>query len=284
MGPDVTKGRGAAPSAAATNFAASFAFLPAPRRAALAAVYAFCRETDDIADGGGTPEEKSARLASWKEDLDRALAGGQAAPVLAALAEAASGYGIPRRHFDDLLRGVGMDIGPVRFRTFTELEEYCTLVASAVGLMCLDIFGRRNERTERYAREVGIALQLTNIIRDVAPDASMGRLYLPLDDCARFDCPADGILARRDSPELRRLLGFEASRAEEYYRRASAALDPSDLPAMRPARIMQETYRILLRKMRRSSFDVLGRRASVSRLRRLIVALRSGLGGGARLR
>ena len=273
----MTGGQATGEARSGTNFDASFLFLPPPRRKALGAVYAFCRATDDIADRDEPGALRAARLREWKEDLERALSGKPAPPVLAELASVSREFRIPHRHYFDLLRGVGMDVATVRYATFPDLEEYCTLVASAVGLMCLDIFGRRNERTERYAREVGIALQLTNIIRDVGVDASMGRLYLPLDDVARFGCSTEEILAARDSGEFRRLLRFQADRAEEYYSLASAALDRSDLPAMRPARVMQGIYHRLLTNIRRASFDVLGGRMRVSRAARLSVAIRYGV-------
>jgi phytoene synthase len=264
---------------ARTNFSSSFAFLPAPRRKALAAVYAYCRATDDIADAEGSAGEKAERLRGWKEELRRALSGGSADPVLAGLAAVAAEYGIPRGPFFDLVRGVEMDLATVRYATFGELEEYCRLVASAVGLMCLDIFGRRNGRTEEYARTLGIGLQLTNIIRDVGTDAKMGRIYLPLEDLDRFRCAPGDILAGRDPGRFRDLLEFQASRAEEYYARASAALDRSDLRAMRPARVMQAVYHRLLLNIRRSSYDVLGRTVRVSGPQRFAIAVRHGVFG-----
>jgi phytoene synthase len=244
-------------------------------------VYAFCRATDDIADRQNEPDgSRAERLREWKADLDRALDGGPAPRVLAELAAVAAQYGIPRHLFGDLVRGVGMDLATVRYSTFAELEEYCRLVASAVGLMCLDIFGRRNHRTESYARDLGIALQLTNIIRDVRADGSMGRIYLPIEDIGRFGCTADELLSGRDSDRFRRLLAFEADRAESYYARAAAALDRSDLTAMRPALVMQAIYHRLLRNIRRSSYDVLGSSVRVTQLQRLAIVLRHGVLGG----
>lgn len=277
MGPDLTPPP-ASPSAR-TSFSASFAFLPAPRRKALAAVYAFCRATDDIVDRPEPVAARAERLHTWERDLERALAGGPGPPVLTELAIVAAEYGIPLHLFHDLVRGVGMDLGTVRYATFAGLEEYCRLVASAVGLMCLDIFGLRNSRTEEYARDLGIALQLTNIIRDAGTDGAMGRLYLPLEDLDRFGCSPEEILSGRDSDRLRRLLAFEADRAEGYYAKASAALRRSDLGPMRPARVMQAIYHRLLGNLRRSSFDVLGRTVRVSGPERLAIAVRHGIFG-----
>jgi phytoene synthase len=277
MGPDVTPGP---PQTGVTTFSASFAFLPAARRKALGAVYAFCRATDDIADGAEPAGVREERLQSWKADLDRALAGAGGHPVLVGLAAVAAEYGIPHRHFHDLVRGAGMDLAPVRYATFAELEEYCRLVASAVGLMCLDIFGRRNERTEEYARKLGVALQLTNVIRDVGADARMGRIYLPLEDLTRFGCTPDEVLSGRDSDRLRALLAMQAGRAESYYAGASSVLDRSDLAAMRPARVMQATYHSLLRKIRRLSFDVMNQTVRLSSAQKFGIALRHGVLGG----
>jgi phytoene synthase len=208
-----------------------------------------------------------------------ALAGAGNHPVLTGLAAVAAEYGIPHRHFHDLVRGVGMDLTVARYATFADLEEYCGLVASAVGLMCLDIFGRRNARTEEYARRLGIALQLTNVIRDVGADAGMGRIYLPLEDLSRFGCTPDEVLSGRDSDRFRALLAAQAERAESFYAGASAALDRSDLAAMRPARVMQSIYHRLLRKIRRLSFDVLHRTIRLSRAEKFAVVVRHGVLG-----
>lgn len=274
MGPDVNP----VPKApAVTSFASSFAFLPARRRKALAAVYAFCRATDDIVDRDEPAAARGERLRAWKGDLDRALAGGAADPVLTGLAAVAAEYGIPHRHFHDLVRGVAMDLALVRYASFAELEEYCSLVASAAGLMCLDIFGRRNARTEEFARRLGIALQLTNVIRDVGADAALGRIYLPAEDLSRFGCSPDDILAGRDSDRFRALLAAQAERAETWYAGASSALDRSDLAAMRPARVMQALYHSLLGKIRRGSFDVLHRTVRLTPAEKFAVALRHGV-------
>ncbi len=265
-----------------TSFAYSFPFLPGPRRRALETVYAFCRASDDIVDGPGSAEEKRSRLDRWKRDLSGAFSigsGSSGEPLLAELAGVSGEYGIPASLFHDLVRGVEMDLGPSRYRSFEELRSYCHLVASTVGLMCLDIFGRRNARTEEYARTVGIALQLTNIIRDVGTDAGMGRIYLPLDDLDAFGCSAGDILARRDSDGFRRLVAFQTERAEGYYKKAGSLLDGSDQSAMRPARIMEEIYHRILRKIGDSGYDVLGRTIRLSRPAQLGVAIRYGILG-----
>ncbi len=262
-----------------TSFAYSFPFLPARRRRALATVYSFCRATDDIVDGPGSAGEKRARLDRWRRDLADALSAGSDLPLLNELARVSGEFSVPAHLFHDLVRGVAMDLDTARYRSFDSLKEYCHLVASTVGLMCLGIFGRWNPRTEEYARTVGIALQLTNIIRDVRADAAMGRIYLPLEDLGTHGCSEEEILAGRDSDRFRRLMEFQASRAEAWYAKAGSLLDSSDLPAMRPARIMEEIYHRTLRKIAASGYDVLGGTIRISRPARLAVAFRYGVLG-----
>ena len=279
MGPDVTSRADDGTPAVRTSFSYSFPFLPAARRSALGTVYAFCRAADDIVDNQGSREEKLSRLRRWREELTLAFAGGSAEPLLNELADVSRRYGIPTGLFHDLVRGVEMDLPTARYATFEGLREYCHLVASTVGLMCIDIFGRRNPRTEEYARTLGMALQLTNIVRDVGADARMGRIYLPLEDLRRFGCTEEEILSTRDSDRFRRLMEFQASRAEGYYAKAGSVLEASDLPAMRPARIMEEIYHRTLRKIGNSGYDVLARTIRISRPAQLAVAFRYGVLG-----
>ncbi len=262
-----------------TSFRYSFPFLPPDRRRALGTVYAFCRATDDIVDEPGSPEAKRERLHRWSRELTGAFAGETADPLLSELAGVARSWSIPQGLFHDLVRGVGMDLSVARYDSFDALRVYCHLVASTVGLMCIDIFGRRNSRTEEYAANLGIALQLTNIIRDVGPDAAMGRIYIPLDDIRAADCTETEILSRRDSDRFRRLLARQASRADGFYAAARTALADADLPAMRPARIMEEVYRGTLRKIRDSGYDVFGPTIRLSRAAQLGIALRHGVLG-----
>jgi phytoene synthase len=269
-------------SQARTSFAYSFPFLPRARRKALGAVYDFCRATDDIVDGEGSPAEKTARLRRWDDELDLAFAAGSAEPVLNGAAAVSKEYGIPGGLFHDLVKGVGMDITTSRYHSFGDLREYCRLVASAVGLMCLDIFGRRNPRTESYAGSLGVALQLTNIIRDVGVDARMGRIYLPLEDLRAFGCAEEEILAGRDSERFRRLMAFQAGRAEEFYAAAGGALDAADLPAMKPALVMEKIYHRTLARIRAAGYDVLRGPVRLSRAEQLAVAIRYGVLGARR--
>ncbi len=279
MGSDVSSRAAGSSSPVGTSFRYSFPFLPADRRRALGTVYAFCRATDDIVDDPGGAGEKRARLGRWSGELSAAFAGGSSEGLLHEIAGVARSYSIPPGLFHDLVRGVGMDLSVARYDSFDGLREYCHLVASTVGLMCIDIFGRRNPRTEAYAMNLGIALQLTNIIRDVGADALMGRIYIPIDDLKAAGCTEEEILSRHDSDRFRRLLELQASRAEGFYGAARSALSGEDAPAMRPARIMEAIYRGTLEKIRDSGFDVLRRNIRLSKPAQLGIAVRYGLLG-----
>ena len=206
-----------------SNFYYAFMLLPAERRQALYSVYAFCRFVDDIADdavgdeAGGKPAKLLAR---WREELERVFNGSPTHAISRALAYNVRRFAIPRRYFEEIIDGVEMDLGRTRYATFEELRLYCYRVASAVGLVCIEIFGYRNPRTREYAENLGIAFQLTNIIRDLSEDAARGRIYLPLEDLARFDVSEDEILRGADTLELRRLLEHEVERARSFYAQA----------------------------------------------------------------
>jgi len=271
-------------AAAGSSFRYSFWLLPPDRRRALAAVYNFCRATDDIVDGEGSREEKTDALERWKSELRLAERGSSKHPVLVPLREASARYDIPFPHCFDLVRGVEMDLSATRYETFPELETYCELVASSVGLMCLGIFGRRNERTEEYARQLGRALQLTNIIRDVAADAALGRVYIPQEDLVRFGCAESDLLAGKRPPGFGELMSFQASRAEAYYAAAESTLRPDDRPAMAPARVMAGIYHETLRKIGRSGYDVFNGTVRLAAPVKFLIALRQGLTGALRFR
>ena len=182
---------------ASSNFYYAFMLLPAERRRALYAVYAFCRFVDDIADDESVAEPAEL-LRRWRDELERAYGGNPARAVSRALADASRRFNIPRRHFEEVIAGVEMDLARKRYETFQELRLYCYRVASAVGLICIEIFGYTNPAACQYAERLGIAFQLTNIIRDVSEDAARGRIYLPLEDLARFGVTEADILGGRD--------------------------------------------------------------------------------------
>jgi phytoene synthase len=257
-----------------SSFAYSFSFLPRAQREALKAVYAFCRETDDLVDNDADAASKSGRLNRWREELTASLTGGAASPTLRTLASVIARFEIPPAHAFELVRGVEMDLEKDRYRTFAELKEYCYHVASSVGLMSLAIFGPRSAAAREYAVRLGIALQLTNIIRDVGADARFGRIYLPLDELERFGCPERDILERRHTPAFAALMAFQASRAREYFRLAQESLPPEDRRAMFAATIMERIYFHTLERVERSGFRVFGGPIHLPRPLQFLIAAR----------
>jgi phytoene synthase len=266
-----------------SNFYYAFMLLPTERRQALYSVYAFCRFVDDIADddSAGHPAELLGR---WREELERVFKGSPAHPISRALAHNVRRFAIPRRYFEEIIDGVEMDLGRTRYATFDELRLYCYRVASAVGLVCIEIFGYRNPRTREYAENLGIAFQLTNIIRDLSEDAARGRIYLPLEDLARFGVSEDAILRGVDSLELRHLLEFEVERARSFYALAERSLPAEDRAAMVSAEAMRSIYRALLERIASKDFGVVGRRHRLSTPRKLYLVGRTWAGTRLRAR
>jgi phytoene synthase len=264
----------------ARNFYYAFLLLPRSRRRSMCALYAFMRHTDDLADEPGTAEAKARALDDWRRALDAALAGRGvgASPGLAALADTVARHGIPATLLHEVIEGVSMDIQPRGFATFAELADYCYHVASVVGLCCLHIWGYRSEggTAERLAEHCGIALQLTNILRDVGDDARHGRIYLPHDDLARFGvAPEDLAALGRPGDRVRELLAFEARRAYEYYEAArplARLVDPVGRPVLRT---IVGIYRALLDEIARRDYHVLDGRISVPPWRKIAIALRA---------
>jgi len=257
--------------ASRSNFTYAFLFLPRPQREALYAIYAFCRTTDDLvdeADGSAVGE----RLAAWRKELEAAVRGQASHPVTRRLGEIIQSYRIPPHYFQELVDGMEMDLVKSRYASFAELAEYCHRVAGVVGLMCVEVFGYSRPETREYAERLGTAFQLTNILRDLRPDADRGRLYLPLEDLARFGVAEADILAGRLTPPFRRLMRFEVERARGFYAAADAALPAVDRPGMLPARIMSAIYRRLLERIEATGYDVFSRRIHLSRPHRLALA------------
>ena len=259
-------------SASGSSFYYSFLFLPPERRRAITALYAFCREVDDIVDEYGDLEIAHAKLAWWRGEVDSLFAGEPHHPVSRALAPALKPYGIAARHLHDIIDGMEMDLGTVRFADFAALERYCYRVAGVVGLLAAGIFGYRDSRTLEYAKRLGIAFQLTNIIRDIGEDARRNRIYLPADDLQRFGVPAADILAARPSDAFTRLMQSQTERAREFYRAAFDALPAADRRAQRPGLIMAAIYRALLDEIEAEGFKVLTQRTSLTPLRKLWIA------------
>lgn len=266
-----------------SNFYYAFMLLPTQRRQALYSVYAFCRFVDDIADDQsvGRPAELLTR---WREELERIFNGTPAHPISRALAHNVRRFAIPRRYFEEIIDGVEMDLGRTRYSSFDELRLYCYRVASAVGLVCIEIFGYRNPRTRNYAENLGIAFQLTNIIRDVTEDAERGRIYLPLEDLARFGVREDEVLRGVDTFELRRLLEFEVERARSFYAQAKQALPAEDRAAMICSEAMCSIYHALLERIASKGCGVIGRRHRLSTPRKLYLVGRTWAGTRLRAR
>ncbi len=248
----------------------------------MCALYAFMRHTDDLADEPGTAEAKRAALDDWRLDLEAALRGESVdSPILVALADAVREYAIPARHLHDVLDGVMMDLKPHPFATFDDLYAYCYRVASAVGLCCLQIWGYRSDsgRAAAMAEDCGIALQLTNILRDVREDAQEGRIYLPVEDLDRFGVTPEELTGSQLGDRLRALLEFEARRASEYYEKARPLVGLVD-PVGRPMlRAIVGIYHALLEEIGKRGFDVLSARVSLSRWRKTWITLRALAGG-----
>jgi phytoene synthase len=262
-----------------TSFYYSFLALPAEQRDAIVAVWDVCRAVDDAADEAeGEGAERA--VAQWREEVARCYDGrAPETPQGRALQPLIPRFRLPRSAFDALIEGVEMDLHPRRYKTFADLYEYCIRVASAVGLLCVEIFGCTDPGARQYAIELGVALQLTNILRDVPGDFARGRVYIPLEDLARFGCTeadlADEIAHRGGgvrSDAVRRLLAFQAARARDYYARAGAALPRADARRLVAARIMGAIYGGILTRIERADYDVFSRVIRVPRPNRALIA------------
>jgi phytoene synthase len=218
-----------------SSFYYSFLFLPPERRRAITALYAFCREVDDVVDEGMDAQVAAAKLAWWRNEVHNLFAGRPQHPVTRALEPFREKFGLSETRLNEIIDGMEMDLRQSRYLDWKGLEAYCYRVASVVGLLAAGIFGYRDERTLDYAKNLGIAFQLTNIIRDVGEDARMNRVYLPMEDLQRFGVPAADILQAKETPAFRSLMEFEAERARGFYERAMSALPPQDRRAQRLA-------------------------------------------------
>ncbi len=265
-----------------TNFYYSFLVLPPDKRRAIVAVWDFCRAVDDAVDEAAASDSERAagEIARWRREV--AAAFGQGVPETPqgrALAPLVPQFNLPRHAFDALVEGVEMDLGHRRYETFDELYEYCIRVASAVGLICLEIFGYDDPRSRQYATDLGVALQLTNILRDVPEDLGRGRVYIPLEDLRRHAC-TEADLAREAenagsgvrSPAVKALLEQQARRARDYYRRAAEGLPRRDARRLVAAEIMGAIYRAILDRIERLDFDVFSRVVRIPRPRRALIA------------
>jgi phytoene synthase len=255
-----------------SSFYYSFLFLPPERRQAITALYAFCREVDDVVDECHDVELAHTKLAWWRGELDKVFDGAPTHPVGLALKDVIQRFDLPREQLHEIIDGMAMDLAQVRYPDFKSLQLYCYRVASVVGLLAAEIFGYEDRQTLKYAHDLGLAFQLTNIIRDVGEDARRGRIYLPVDELQRFDVPAKDILEARHSENFRRLMQFQADRAIRFYEQAFAHLPAADRKRQRPGLVMAAIYRTLLDEIARDGFLVLDRRTSLTPFRKIWIA------------
>ena len=258
-----------------SSFYYAFLFLPPPRRAAITAFYAFCREVDDVVDEIGDAGVAAAKLAWWRREVTAAFEGKPSHPALQALQPIATDFGIRADHLHAVIDGCQMDLEQSRYLDFPSLAHYCHLVAGIVGEVAANIFGRTCEETVGYAHQLGLAMQLTNIIRDVGDDARRGRIYLPMSELKQFDVKAQEILDRGYSERFTALMRFQAERAHRCYDEALALLPDADRPAQKPGLMMANIYRSLLREIEADGFQVLHQRTSLTPIRKLWIAMQT---------
>jgi len=263
-----------------TSFYFSFLVLPADQRRAITAVWDFCRAVDDEIDEirPGPAASPQDAITSWREELARCYDGATPrTPQGQRLQPFITSFGLPREAFEDVIDGVAMDVDRTRYATFADLHEYCRRVASAVGFICIKIFGVTGDRAKDYALNLGVALQLTNIIRDVSGDLGRGRIYLPLEDLSAAGCTVEDLIAGRLSEPVRRLLELECGRARQFYERAVAARPVEDRRRLVAAEIMRSVYFETLRRIERRGYDVFSGRIRIGRPRQALIALRQWL-------
>ena len=259
-------------AASGSSFYYAFLFLPAPRRAAITAFYAFCREVDDVVDEVSDPGVARTKLAWWQSEVAKSFAGQPSHPVMQALMPHVADYGIEQHHLQAVIEGCQMDLEQTRYLDFAGLSRYCHLVAGVVGEAAARIFGQTNARTTEYAHKLGLAFQLTNIIRDVGEDAMLGRIYLPVNELQQFDVKAHEILKRQYSDRFTALMRFQAERAHRCYDEALALLPAADRRAQKPGLMMASIYRTLLREIEADNFQVLHQRVRLTPLRKFWLA------------
>jgi len=264
-------------AASGSSFYYSFLFLPPERRRAITALYAFCREVDDAVDEASDAQRAAVKLAWWRAEVANLCSGKPQHPVARALLPFLEKYSISGEKLLEIIDGMEMDLTQTRYLDWPGLERYCYRVAGVVGILAAGIFGYRDPRTLDYARALGIAFQLTNIIRDVGEDARKNRIYLPLEDLERHGVPASDILRSRETDAFRSLMRFEAERAKAHYAQALQALPDADRKAQRPGLIMAAIYRALLDEIERDGFRVLTQRTSLTPLRKLFIAWKTWL-------
>ncbi len=256
-----------------SSFYNSFRFLSAERRHAITALYAFCREVDDVVDECSNESVARTTLAWWRGQVAEIYGGKPQHPVALALVPVVKQFHLPQEHLLEIIDGMEMDLNQHQYADFKSLQLYCYRVASVVGLLAAEIFGYTDRKTLKYAHDLGIALQLTNIIRDVGEDARRGRIYLPQDEMAQFGVHTNDILDARETDAFRKLMQFQIERAQRFYDQALAELPAADRKAQRTGLIMAAIYRATLQEVVHSGCHVLRERVSLTPLRKLWIAL-----------
>ncbi|MBI5663126.1 MULTISPECIES: presqualene diphosphate synthase HpnD [Ignavibacterium] len=257
-----------------SSFYYAFNLLPERQRDAMNTVYAFCRKTDDIVDDNSVPDEiKHEKLRKWRLEFEKAFAGRSEYQLLNKLGKTISNFNIPLEPFFELIKGMEMDLQKNRYKSFDDLLLYCYRVASTVGLMCIEIFGYKNPSTKDFAVNLGIALQLTNILRDLGKDAEQGRIYLPQEDLERFNYNEAKLYNKISDENFRQLMKYEVERAKNYFDKATQSLDLDDKKTMFAARAMQHIYYRMLERIVRSDYDVLNNEIKVKKIEKVGIAL-----------
>ena len=255
-----------------SSFYYSFMFLPPDKRRAITALYAFCREVDDVVDESSDENVARTTLAWWHTEVTAIYSGTPQHPVARALIPVVKRYNLPQEHFHEIIDGMEMDLQQHQYVDFKALQQYCYRVASVVGLLAAEIFGYTDRNTLKYAHDLGLAFQLTNIIRDVGEDARRGRIYLPLGELALFGVHVNDILDKKESEGFQKLMQFQIDRAQRYYQRALEQLPAVDRKAQRTGLIMAAIYRATLEEIVASGCHVLKERVSLTPLRKLWLA------------
>ena len=266
-------------AASGSSFYYAFLFLPAPRRAAITAFYAFCREVDDTVDECTDESVARIKLAWWRKEINNMYAGSQTHPVTQALAPHIQPYNLKEEHLQAIIDGMEMDLNQTRYLDYAALGKYCWHVASVVGILSASIFGVSNPQTLQFAEKLGLAFQLTNIIRDVGEDARKGRIYLPVNELQQFNVTAADLLNARHSENFEKLMAFQIERAQKAYDEAFALLPKEDRRAQRPGLMMAAIYRTLLTEVQADGYHVLEHRISLTPIRKLWLAWKTYIRG-----
>lgn len=257
-----------------SNFLYSFSFLPKKKNDAIKTIYAFCRYTDDIVDDTNSDlHTKEKKIREWNNEFQKSLIQGSTNNLLNAIKEIINKFKIPVELFTDFIKGMEQDLYTFRYDTYESLSKYCYRAASTVGLMSIEIFGYKNQNTKEFAKNLGMAFQLTNILRDIKPDAQNNRIYIPLEDLKRFNYSGEDLLNLQFNGNFIKLMQFECNRAKEYYKKADSNFDRKDGINLFPALIMQRIYFNILKKIEKANYNIFKKRFRISKLRKIYYAL-----------